>query len=218
MHWKRLAPWLSIVVVLAASVVDVKGQADYGSGAIKTTYGFLLVWNDPGNHYTLEIRGKNVRQTSTERVLFNVDGMFLQVLTASLKDILGETAGQGKNDRFILEAHRDWEVHFMEGEYKEKLKVESDWQKLGNGKEALAWQIDVPASARSNVKKQLSLTLVKKGHVLMLGSVVTDTISEQAARQLLLTTAETLTVSDEPINLRKLQEAIRKAASEGGAK
>ncbi len=190
-------------------------QEDYSSGAIKTKYGFLLVWNVPKNHYTLEIRGKDVRQISTERIQFRVNGMFLQILTAPTKDFIADAKRQKLDDRVVLEAHRDWEVKFMEGEYKEKLKVESSWQRLRNGKEALVWQINVPESARSNVKKQISLTLIKGEYVLMLGGVVTETIEESKSRQLLVDTIETLKTSDKPIDLRKLQEMIRKDASNG---
>jgi hypothetical protein len=208
---------ITLIIFFVFANLHAGQQEDYGSGAIKTQYGFLLVWNAPNNYYMLEIKGKNVRQISTERVQFRVDGMFLQILTASTKDFLKDAQRQKLDDRAILEAHRDWEVKFMEGEYKEKLKVESSWHKLSNGKAALAWQIIVPESARSNVKKQTSLTLVKGDYVLMLGGIVTDTIEESASRQLLLDIAETLKPSDKPIDLRKLQESIRKEAAGGGA-
>jgi hydrogenase maturation factor len=206
-----------LIVFLAVTNLHARQQEDYSSGAIKTRYGFLLVWNAPNNHYTLEIRGKNVRQIATKHVQFSVDGMFLQILTSPTKDFIEDAKRQKLNDRAILEAHRDWEVKFMESDYKEKLKVESSWQKLSNGKDTLVWQIDVPESARSNVKKQVSLTLIKGDYVLMLGGVVTDRIEERASRELLLNTIETLKVSDKPINLLKLQESIRKEASNGGA-
>lgn len=204
-----------LTLVCAFTILHAKPQEDFGSGAIKTQYGFMLVWNAPNNHYTLQIKGKNVRQTSTERVQFNVDGMFLQVLTSPIKDFLENPKNQTLEERAILEAHRNWELKFMEGDYKEKLKVDSSWEKLSNGKEALVWQIEVPASARSNVRKQISLTLVKGGYVLMLGGIVTDTIEESASRRLLLEAAETLKPSDKPIDLRKLQDSIRKEASTG---
>lgn len=210
-HWKL--PTTTLILVLSVFVTHAKWQSDFSSGAIKTDYGFLLVWNAPNNYYTIEIKGNNVRQISSQRVQFNVDGMFLQILNAPVKDFLEDAVRQKVDDRGILEAHRDWEMKFMETEYKEKLKVESSWQKLSNGKEALAWQFDVPASARSNVTKQVSLTLVKGNHVLMLGGITTATIEERATRKLLLDTAESLKVSSEPIDLRKQQDLIRKQSA-----
>lgn len=204
---------ISLMLCFAFIPLRVMAQEDFGSGAIKTSYGFLLVWNAPNNTYTLEIRGKDVRQRSTQRVQFSVDGMFLQILTAPTSDFIEASNRKTLTDKAILEAHRDWEVKFMEGDYKEKLKVESSWQKLSSGKDALAWEISVPESARSNVTKQISLTLIKGDFVLMLGGVVTATIAEAAARQLLVSTAETLKTSDQPIDLRRLQEFFRKEAS-----
>jgi hypothetical protein len=201
-----------LLIVLAPASL-LAGQEDFSSGAIKTTTGFLLVWNEEKNHYTLEIKGDEVRQTSTERKFFAVDGMFLQIVDASIGEFLEAGKRQTTDDRAILEAHRDWEVRFMEGEYGEKLKVESSWQKLQNGKDALWWQIEVPKRAGTNVTKQISLTTVNGDYVLMLGGVETDTIEAAATRRLLLATAETLKPSAGPIDLLKLQKQIREAPS-----
>jgi hypothetical protein len=210
----RIAKLVTLLLTVFLYVASLYGgqEADYGSGAIKTDYGFLLVWNAPNNHYTLEIKGTNVRQTSTEHVQFTVDGIFLQIVNARIKDFVDDAQRKKMDERAILEVHRDWEVKYLTGDYKESLKVESSWQPLSSGKTALSWSIVVPASARGNVKKQTSLTVVKGDFVLMLGSVVTDTIQESTSRQLLMNTAETLKPSDQPIDLRKLQEQIRAAA------
>lgn len=184
-------------------------QEDYRSGAIKTSSGHLLVWNQPNNYYILEIKGKEVRQTSTDRKIFSVDGMFLQIVDASTKDFLQAGERQKLDDKAILEAHRDWEAKFMEGEYKEKLEIESSWQKLTNGKDALLWQATVPESAKSNVKKQAYLTVVQRDYVLMLGGAVTGITEESAVQKLLLNTIETLKTSNKPTDLQKLRDAIR---------
>ena len=211
MAYRRLIA-IPLIILFAFSTLHARRQADYDSAAIKTPYGFLLVWNGENNHYTLEIRGKDVRDTSTDRVVFNVDGMLLQIVTASTKDFLDDAKRKTLDDRAILEAHKDWEVKFMKGNLKEKIEIESSWQKLRNGKDALAWQVSVPAwaSPGGKVKKQTSLTMVKGAYVLMLGGSVTDTVSEGASHKLLLDTIETLKISDKPIDLRKVQESLRK--------
>lgn len=186
---------------------------DYRSGAIKSASGYLLVWNQPNNYYILEIKGKDVRQTSTERKFFSVDGMFLQIVEASVADVLPSAKRAELDDKAILNAHRDWEAKFMEDAYKAKLQVESTWRKLSNGKDALLWQASVPESAKSNVSKQVYLTVVTGDYVLVLGSAVTDTTGENAAQQLLLNTMETLKTSDKPTDLRKLRATILKEAA-----
>ena len=200
----------ALEVVSDGPAPQINQQGDYRSGAIKSSNGYLLVWNQPNNYYILEIKGKDVRQTSTERKFFSVDGMFLQIVDAPVKDIIQAANGQKLADKSILEAHRDWELKFLETEYKEKLKTESSWQKLASGKDALLWQFGVPETAKGNVRKQVYLSLVQGDYVLMLGGAVTDTIEETATRQLLLNTIETLKTSDKPTDLQKLRDTIRK--------
>jgi len=187
------------------------GQQDkYRSGAINTRTGLLLVSNDSDNWYTLEIKGSDVRLTSTKPRVFNVDGMFLQVVSAKISKFLGEQEKRPADEKTILQAHRDWEAKYAQGSYTEKLVIESSWQKLDNGKDALLWKYNVPEGNKTNVKKQIYLTVVKGEHVLMLGGIVTDDIKEEDSLKLLLTTISSLKVSDKPIDFDQLQESIRK--------
>ena len=206
----------------ALKVVD-DGQAlltdpkeDLRSGTIKTLSGYLLVWNQRNNYYILEIKGKDVRQTSTERKFFSVDGMFLQIVDAPIDNVVEAAKKPSLDDKAILEAHRDWEAKYLEEEYKAKLEITSSWQKLSNGKDALLWGATLPETAKGNVKKQVYLTMVKGDYILMLGGAVTDTIGENATHQLLLTTIETLKTSDKPTDLQKLRDAARKESSGNG--
>jgi hypothetical protein len=185
-------------------------QEKYRSGAINTRTGLLLVSNDADNWYTLEIKGSDVRLTSTKPKVFNVDGMFMQVVTAKISKFLGEQEKRPADEKTILQAHRDWEAKYAQGSYTEKLVIESSWQKLDNGKDALLWKYKVPEGTRTNVKEQIYLTVVKGDYVLMLGGIVTDEIKEEDSLKLLITTISSLKVSDKPIDFDQLQESIRK--------
>jgi uncharacterized protein involved in high-affinity Fe2+ transport len=203
-------PIPTLKVVSDGQGVPANQQGDYRSGAIKSATGYVLVWNQPNNYYVLEINGKDVRQTSTERKFFSVDGMFLQIVDAAIGDVVQAAQRQKMNEREILEAHRDWEAKFMEGEYKAKLKVEHSWQKLNNGKDALLWHASLPETATGNVKKQVYLSVVQGDYVLMLGGAVTDTYGERVTQLLLLNTMQTLKTSNKPTDLQKVRDAIRK--------
>ncbi len=204
---KFLLTFLFICSPLFCFDASAQEKEDFRSGAVKMGCGYLLVWNAPGNYYTLKIDGNDVRQTSTEQIQFSVDGIFLQVVTPTIKSFLKDRANL--DAKAILAAHRDWEANFLEGEYKAKLKIESFPQKLATGEEALLWQFDLPKSAGGNVKKQTYLTLVKGEHILMLGSVVTDKISEKASHNLLLLTALGLKANDKPTDLGKIQALLK---------
>jgi len=135
-------PIPTLTVINDGQASPANQQEDHRSGAIKTSSGYLLVWNEPNNHYILEIKGKDVRQTSTERKFFSVDGMFLQIVDVPLENVLQAAKRQDLDDKAILEAHRDWEAKFMEGEYKAKLKIESSWQKVPNHEVTLSLEME----------------------------------------------------------------------------
>lgn len=179
-------------------------EKELPSGAIKSVCGYLVVWNEPGNFYTLKVDGNDVRQLPTEQIQFNVDGMPLQVVTPTIKSFLKDR--EKADAKAVLAAHRDWEAKYLEGQYKEKLKIESFPQKLPNGEEALLWQIDVPKSAKSNVKKQTYLTTVKGDHIFMLSSIVSDKISEKLSHKLLFVTILGLKAGDKPMDLEIIQK------------
>ncbi|MBS1793213.1 MAG: hypothetical protein JSS81_05135 [Acidobacteria bacterium] len=204
----KLAFALSLIFLpIFCGAAAAQQKEDFPSGALRTDCGYLLVWNEPGNYYTLAIPGSDVRQTSTEQIQFSVDGVFLQVVTPKIASFLKDR--KNLDAKSVLAAHRDWEASFMESEYKEKLKIESFPQKLPGGEDALLWQFDVPASAKSNVKKQTYLAVVKGDYILLLGSIVTEKITEKASHRLLLLTALSLRASDRPTDLMKIQEIFK---------
>ncbi len=209
MSYKKFAA-LAFLILFTA-ITSLAQKEAYGNGAIKTEYGFLHVWNEePDNYYTLEIRGKNIQRKSDGQIMFSVEGKMLQIVTIPIAKFLGDPKNIKLNERAILTAHQDWEFKYLEETYKEKLTKQSSWQKREGSGEALSWDIVVPASAKTNVTKQVFLTAVKGNYVMMLGGVVTSEIEESAARKLLTDTLATLKVSDKPSDLNKLSEAIKK--------
>jgi len=201
-------------LLLIGDVRAIQQQED-GVAAIKTANGFLLVWNHPGNYFTLEIKGKEIRPlNSTEHVFLEVDGIIVQVQSVAISEFLKPDKNAGKEAQPILVAHRDWETKYIESTLLgKKISVQSSPQKLSNGREALFWKYDMPAGLNSEARKQLHLTSVLGDYVLTLNGVVTDKVKEEVVKQYLLDTVLTLKLSSKPINLQELQESIRRGAS-----
>ena len=62
------------------SGVSVSAQDGEQSGMIKSAKGILVVWNEPGNYYTIEIVRKIINPAGQPPpILFQVDGHFLQI-------------------------------------------------------------------------------------------------------------------------------------------
>lgn len=187
-------------------------QNDLPVNAIKTIDGYLLVWNRPDLHFTVLIKGKDIKPLNdTEHVFFNVDGMVFQIQLASVSEFAPDAKEKKLDDMAILAAHRDWESKFIEGLLSSKLKVESFNAKLSNGGEASLWQYDMPEGMNAEARKQLYLSVVSGDYVVLLNSVVTAAISEETARKFLLDTMSTLKFSSTPIDVKKLSELIRKS-------
>lgn len=184
-------------------------QQDEGRAAIKTADGFLFVWNRPDIHFTISIKGVDVKPIGDpDHVFFNVDGKVLQIQLAQISEFVPDAKTKKLDDQSILAAHRDWETRYVEGLLNSKLVVQSSATKV-NGNEALAWQYDVPAAIRADTRKQLYLTTVSGDYVLLINSVATDTVSDEVARKFLLDTAATLKTSPTTIDVKKLAEAIK---------
>jgi hypothetical protein len=187
-------------------------QNDLPVNAIKTIDGYLLVWNRPDLHFTVLIKGKDVKPLNdSEHVFFNVDGMVFQIQLASVSEFAPDAKEKKLDDKAILAAHRDWESKFIEGLLSSKLKVQSLNTKLSNGGEASLWQFDMPEGMNLEARKQLYLSVVSGDYVVLLNSVVTAAISEETARKFLLDTMATLKFSSTPIDVKKLSESIRKS-------
>jgi hypothetical protein len=179
--------------------------------AIKTADGFLFVWNRPDLHFTIAIKGKDIRPLDEpEHIFFNVDGMVFQLQLAEISEFAPDARMKKLDDKTILAAHRDWESKFVEGMLGKKLQVQTLNAKLSNGGDALLWQFDMPEGMNADAKKQLYLTIVSKNYVLLLNGVANAAVSETIVRKYLLDTISTLKISLVPIDVSQLSESIRK--------
>ncbi|MEO6050262.1 MAG: hypothetical protein ABIP78_02885 [Pyrinomonadaceae bacterium] len=193
------------------SVVSNFAQGAEQSGMIKTANGILVVWNEPGNYYTIEIKGEKILPVEGHSLWFTVDGKFFQIVTAMKKEISVDLNKKDLDDKAILTAHRDWESDYISKTITAKIKVDSAWLKLSNGMDALAWSYEMPHVAEKQTARiQLYLSVSKRDRVFALNSVVEVENNEKAIRQFLVDTMNTLKPSDKPLSLEKVREQILK--------
>jgi hypothetical protein len=208
----KLKTYFATILLLSISTSSVLAshQADGdGVAAIKTETGYLIVWNQPEIHFSLEVKGKDVRpmnRPASGSVAFNVDGVVFQVQTVAISEFLKNARKQKLTDQAILIAHRDWESQYLEQTVGTKLNVTTASQQLSNGSHALIWKYDKPKTKGS---EQMYLTTVSGNNVVILNGVVSEKITGSVVQQLLLNTISTLRVSSRPIDVMKLRESIR---------
>jgi len=192
---------------------DSTSQED-GWTALKTDAGILFVWNRKDLSFTLLVKGNEIRPMDTgDNIFFSVDGLPFQIQSLPISNFAPDARKNKLDEKAILFAHRDWEAKFIAEELlHHKLTVQTSVVKLTNSSEALIWQFDVPKEVGGDARKQLYVTVVSKDYVILLNSIVNDTVSEEAVRKFLLDTINTLKVSDTRIDVKKLQESIRKGS------
>ena len=206
----RYTKIITLTLFVLFSRLNLRAQDDEQGGMLKTDKGILIVWNEPKNNYTLEIKGNEIRPITDKRLMFLADGKFIQLMTVSKKDFLKKAQMKDLDDKAILTAHRDWEAQYSSGVFKETLKIKSSWQKLSNGTDALWWNFEMPAKITNQAKKQVYLIVSKGDHILLLNSVVTDKVDEKIVQQFLIDTMTTLKITKKPLSLKKAQEQILK--------
>jgi hypothetical protein len=228
----RAAPSRLIVLsVLLGVIPSVFGSADgrpviesslyrtsvtsqqLGCTAIKTDTGILLVWNGANLHFTLSVKGQDIHpMENPNNVFVVVDGVVFQLQAVPIKNFAPDAATSKLDNRSILLAHRDWESQYIGDEVlRSKLTVQTASEKLANGAEVLLWQFDLPEKFKTkDAKTQMYLSMTANDHVVLLNGVVSATGSEEAVRNLLLDTIKTFKLSQGPIDVDKLREAIKK--------
>jgi hypothetical protein len=197
---------------MGSALTGPRHQED-GWTALKTADGLLFVWNRPGLGFTLSIKGNEIKPTEGgENIFFLVDDVVLQIQSLPISNFAPEAGKAKLNDEAVLMAHRDWEAKFIENELlRRKISVQSASEKIANGMAALVWQYELPEGFKGpDAQKQMYVTVVAKGYVILLNGVVSSTASEATVRQFLLDTVATLKVSSERIDVKKEQEKIRK--------
>lgn len=197
--------------IVVFSITSAFAQQEQ-SGLVKTAKGYLIVWNEPGNYFTMEVRGDKILPSARPRMLM-VDGRFFEIQTTKKEQFLNPN-DKTLDDKAVLAAHRDWERDYASGLLKAELKVESEWLKLPTGQDALGWSYKMPKGPQSGtVKKQFYLTLVNREHVIVLNSAL-EGGEEKDTKQLLLQTMLTLKPTDKPLNIQKAAEQVKKGTND----
>jgi hypothetical protein len=188
-------------------------QQEDGWAAIRSDDGIVFVWNVKDTHFTLAIKGKEIKPLNDpEHIFFSVDGMVFQVQMVAISEFAPNAREKKLDDKAILAAHRDWESKFLEDLLKTKLNVRTFNVRLTDGRDASLWQYDMPVGTNADAKQQVYLTAVNGENVLLLNIAVTSGITEETARKYLLDTMATLKSSPAVIDVQKLADAVRSGA------
>jgi hypothetical protein len=177
--------------------------------SVETDYGVLLAWNQPDIHFTIEVKGKDVNASnSTVHANVYADAFIIRVQVIAISEFIENADRQKLSDQAILESLRDWMAQDIEHKSGEKPKVESASQKLSNGGSALMSQYSLIDKVKYT---ETFLTFVRGDKVLtMIGSGPPER-PQSDVRKFLIDTVAIMKFSDEPIDVKKPSESIKKS-------
>src|SRR6266436_3705807 len=177
---------------------------------IKTDDGMLFVWNIHDLHFTLAVKGKEIKQVNVpDRIFLAVDGKTLQIQAAEIRGFAPEAKEKKLDDKAVMAAHRDWESKYIGELLKSKLTLKSFSVNMSALGPASLWEFDMPEGMDTEVKTQVYVTVVRGDYVVMLNCEATNKTPGVEVRKFLLDTIATLQTSDMPIDVQKLSESIR---------
>jgi hypothetical protein len=177
---------------------------------IKTDDCLLFVWNNHELHFTLAVKGKDIKPVNDrDHIFLTVDGKPLQIQAAPISEFAPEAKEKKLDDKAVLAAHRDWESKFIESLLKSKLTLHSFSVNMSALGPASLWEYDMPEGMNAEAKTEVYVTAVRGDFVVMLNCEATTTTPEVEVLKFLLDTMATLKISSDAIDVQKLSESIR---------
>jgi hypothetical protein len=201
----------SLLLIICLSASALAQTVEEQSGVIKTAKGILIVSNEPGNIYTLEVNGFSIEPIQGHPLWFKIDGKFFQIVTAEKHQFLNGKSDKGMNEKALLVAHQRWESDYLAETLKRKLQIRSDWPIISNRMTALAWNFDMPVITEGQTAAtQLYLTVVKGDRVFVLNSAIETNSDLKAQQAFLVNTMATLKPGNKPLSLKQASEQVLK--------
>jgi hypothetical protein len=185
-------------------------QPEDGWALIKTEDGVLFVWNVKELHFTVAVKGKDIKRVNDpDHIFLAVDGKMLQIQAAEIRDFAPNAKEKKLDDKAVLAAHREWESKYIGELLKSKLTLHSFSVNMSDLGAASLWEYDMPTGMNAELKTQVYITVVRGDYVVLLNCEATTTSPEVEVRKFLLDTMATLKTSSESIDVQKLSQTIR---------
>lgn len=199
-----------MAIFLLSLMISAQQKQSFGKASIKTNYGYLFISNTKEKSFTFEIRGKDVKpMTGGNNPMFTVDGKFFQVVIADTKNFVPD--GKKLNEMEILELHKIWESDYLSEVYGKKLELIIEKVSVKDFT-TMFWGFERPMP-NQKIDRDYFLTKVVGKNVLVLSSSLNVGEKVSDYQKFLVEMMETLKISDEPFDITKLAEEIRKEAS-----
>ena len=189
---------------------------NYRPAAIRLSDGFVQVFNERDDFFTLRITGQWVRSRPSRTVTYAVDGKLLQIYLTPVSELYeGRPQPLGASERDILTKYIDRELaliadntDYTEGGSNLKREVKT----TANGKAYIHWSFDnaTPKGiARDyNLEREHYYSFVVGGEIVSLYTIATKRYGTDRVLPMLDRTMQSLKVYDERIDLNSFSKEV----------
>jgi hypothetical protein len=198
-----------LVICALALVVSASAQNTELATVTKTSRGYVVVSNEPGNYYSAVIKGNAITQDPDCPVCLMVDQKPFEMLAVPKKVFLKDPAGL--DDMALLVAYKNWETNRLSDLYDEQFNPTTVWIKLADGNRAVVWNYDKPPrfEGDTDIVSRFALATVKGDHLLLMDISVDKNSDAQKTQQFLVDTMNTVRTSDKKITIEQVRAVTR---------
>jgi len=178
---------------------------DYRSAGIKTSGGFIQVFNGLNANYTAEIKADKVKAINTYNIGYIVDRKLLELHNAPFK-LLQATTGEDairKQKKLIIDVAKQ--------DFKTDIDVTEKALTLSNGLKGIHFKYEVPLKkGQENVQRRVLeehfYILVVQKEVLVISGAVTNNDREAVVLRMMNEVANSVKTFTEPIDLNQFRK------------
>jgi antitoxin component YwqK of YwqJK toxin-antitoxin module len=186
---------------------------NYLSGTIFTGDGYLQVFNEMNDFFTLKISGTSVKARKADEITFIVEGDLVQIFNQP-SSLFFDKNNIVQNDIEKLEQFVDKESAYIQSATKFEIDVKKEVKKNASGKDFIHWQFASPSSQEADqkprtVQEEHYISFICGDRILSLYGVVTNNDKSEDVVNILQRIADSLKIEKERIDLNALVASLK---------
>ena len=186
---------------------------NYLSGTIFTGDGYLQVFNEMNDFFTIRISGTSVKARKAGEITYIVEGDLLQIFNQPTSTFFDKNNTQ-KSGIELLNQFIEKESDYIRKATNFDIEVKTDAKKNTSGKDFIHWHFVSPSSNAADqkprtVQEEHYLSFICGDRILSLYGVVTNNDKSEDVVKMLLRIANSLKIEKERIDLNALAASLK---------
>ena len=186
---------------------------DYRSGSINLGDGYIQVFNEMNDFFTLNISSRVVWEREADEITYVIDGDLLQIFNYSTSQYF-----DGKfstiSEKELLEKYIEKETQFISTVTSFEIEPLMDFGKTPSGKEYIHWHFVSPSSKAEDqkprtVQEEHYISFICGNRILSLYGVVTNNDKPKEITTMLKKVANSLKIEKERIDLNAIAKTVK---------